>query len=345
MMSFAMCMRTYRHNANQLVKHDSLGPVEALIVVNAQKVMMKRTALLMLVTCVCLGVLATEIPAQDRSKYPTHLKPSGSGIDWVAFYDTADALTAAARNELRHHLDIAYGEDPKQKLDLYLPRGEPSGPVFVFIHGGGFVEGDRSHYGYIARPFAADGVATVVISYRLSPNHYPDQVHDVQAALEWVYLNIAAYGADPQRIVIGGHSAGAILSSFVSVDRSWLRARSLPEDLIKAYVPISGPYDLRTRGGFVDNFLPDDSNRAEASPILNIRDVSASAVVAVGSREEAYLASSKSFVDAVRGKGGSAELIVLEGMTHDATALCMGDGDGPLYAAVKSLLNTLEALP
>lgn len=307
--------------------------------------MKKCTGLMMLITCVCLGVLATEIPAQDRNKYPTHQKPPGSGIDWVAFYDTADDLTATARNELRHHLDIAYGEDLKQKLDLYLPRGEPTGPVFVFIHGGGFVEGDRSHYGYIARPFAADGIATAVISYRLSPNHYPDQIHDVQAALEWVYLNIAAYGADPDRIVIGGHSAGAILSSFVSVDRSWLRARALPEDLIKAYVPISGPYDLRERGGFVDNFLPDDSKRAEASPILNIRDVSARAVVAVGSREEAYLASSRSFVDAVRSIGGSAELVVLEGMTHDATALFMGDSDGPLYAAVKSLLDTGEALP
>jgi len=327
------------------MKSDSLGPVEALAVVEALKEMKKCTGLMMLIICIFLGVLATEIPAQDRSKYPTHLKPTGSGIDWVAFYDTADALTATARNELRHHLDIAYGEDPKQKLDLYPPRGEPSGPVFVFIHGGGFVEGDRSHYGYIARPFAADGIATVVISYRLSPNHYPNQVHDVHAALEWVYLKIAAYGADPERIVIGGHSAGAILSSFVSVDRSWLLARALPQDLIKAYVPISGPYDLRKPGGFVDNFLPDDSKRAEASPILNIRDVSAPAVVAVGSREEAYLASSRSFVDAVRSKGGSAELVVLEGMNHDATALAMGDSDGPLYAAVKSLLDTLGVLP
>jgi esterase/lipase superfamily enzyme len=128
------------------------------------------------------------------------------------------------------------------------------------------------------------------------------------------------------------------LSAFVSVDSSWLTAVSLPEDLIKGYVPISGPYDLRKPGGFVDNYLPDDSKRAEASPVLNIHDPSAKAVVAVGSLEKAYLESSKTFVDVIREKGGSAELLVLEGMAHDATALSAGDKDGPLVAALIELI-------
>ena len=270
--------------------------------------------------------------------YPTHLKSSSSGIDWIAFYDKADALTAETRMELQHHLDISYGEEQKQKLDLYLPQGKPAGPIFIFIHGGGFVEGDRAHYGYVARPLALHGIMTVVMSYRLSPDHYPEQVHDVLAVLGWVYRNIADYGGDASQIYIGGHSAGAILSAFVSVDRSWLTAVSLPEDLIKGYVPISGPYDLRKPGGFVDNYLPDGSSRAEASPVLNIHDLSAKAVVAVGSLEKAYLESSKTFVDVIREKGGSAELLVLEGMAHDTTALSAGDKDGPLVAALIELI-------
>ena len=282
--------------------------------------------------------MTTLVDAQDRSKYPTHLNSSSSGIDWIAFYDKADALTAETRMEFQHHLDISYGEEQKQKLDLYLPQGKPAGPVFIFIHGGGFVEGDRAHYGYVARPLAPQGIVTVVMSYRLSPEVYPLQVHDVQAALGWVYRNIADYGGDASQIYIGGHSAGAILSAFVSVDSSWLTAVSLPEDLIKGYVPISGPYDLRKPGGFVDNYLPDDSKRAEASPVLNIHDLSAKAVVAVGSLEKAYLESSKTFVDVIREKGGSAELLVLEGMAHDTTALSAGDKDGPLVAALIELI-------
>jgi len=72
----------------------------------------------------------------------------------------------------------------------------------------------------VARPLAAQGIVTVVMSYRLSPAHYPEQVHDVQAALGWVYSNISDYGGDALQIYIGGHSAGAILSAFVSVDSS-----------------------------------------------------------------------------------------------------------------------------
>jgi len=181
-------------------------------------------SLLIVLTCICIGTATTGAVAQDRSKYPTHLNSSSSGIDWIAFYDKADALTTETRKALQHHLDISYGEDPKQKLDLYLPKGRPAGPIFVFIHGGGFVEGDRAHYGYVAGPLAAQGIVTVVMSYRLSPAHYPEQVHDVQVVLGWVYSNISDYGGDASQIYIGGHSAGAILSAFVSVDKSWLSA-------------------------------------------------------------------------------------------------------------------------
>lgn len=295
--------------------------------------------LLIFLNSICLA-MATPVIAQDRTKYPTHLTSSRSGIDWVTFYDKADAQTAATRLELQHHLGISYGEDPKQKLDVYLPHGKPDGPVFVFIHGGGFVEGDRAHYGYVARPLADKGIMTVIISYRLSPEHYPAQLNDVQAVLGWVYRNIADFGGDPSQIYIGGHSAGAILSAFVAVEGSWLAAKSLPEDLIKGFVPISGPYDLRKPGGFVDNYLTDDSRRAEASPILNIRSVTAKAIVAVGSMEKEYLASSKSFVEAIREKGGSAELLILEGMQHDATALSAGDQGGPVVSALIQLIET-----
>lgn len=291
-------------------------------------------------TCISAVLAATVAVAQDRSTYPTQQKPRGSGIDWVAFYDRADELTAQTRAELRHRLDIAYGEDPKQKLDLYFPQGEVTGPVYIFIHGGGFVEGDRAHYGYVALPLAAKGIVTVVMSYRLSPAHYPDQVHDVQAVLEWVYRHIGEYGGDPSQIYIGGHSAGAILSAFVSVDGAWLAGRSLPEDLIKGYVPISGPYDLREPGGFVDNYLPDDRKRAEASPILNIHNVFPRAIVAVGSLEQPYLEPSQAFVDAIVQKGGRAELIVLEGMAHDATALSAGDAEGVVVEALVRLMKS-----
>jgi len=294
---------------------------------------------LVLFSCICI-VFSNSAAGQDSSKYPTVMNPEKFSVDWAAFYRKTDAMTAAIRKELPHHLDLPYGEHPKQKLDLYLPKKRPnSGPIFIFIHGGGFVEGDRAHYGYVARPLAAHGVLTVVCSYRLSPAHYPDQADDIRAVVAWVFNNIATYGGDPNQIYIGGHSAGAILSSFVAVKNDWLAAMSLPPNLIKGFVPVSGPYDLRPVGSFIDFYLPDPAKGAEASPLLNIEYVAPTAVVAYGSQEEDFAESSQKFVRQYREKGGEATVLVLENMDHDDTALAAGEEQSPLTQAVLGLIR------
>lgn len=279
------------------------------------------------------------LPAQDKSNYPTQLHPERFSIDWKAFYERADEMTAATRKVLPHHLDIPYGRDPKQKLDLYLPSVAPTGPVFLFIHGGGFVEGDRAHYGYVGRPLAPHGFLTVVMSYRLEPAHYPAQAEDTAAALEWVYRNIARYGGDPERIFIGGHSAGAILSAFVSVGRDAMRSRSLPETPVKGFLPVSGPYDLRDFGSFVNVYLPEPELREEASPALQIADGPPPAVVVYGEKETHYAAPSRDFVEELRKKGGTARVLVLEGMDHDGTALALGYEESPLTRVLVDLMK------
>jgi acetyl esterase/lipase len=114
-------------------------------------------------------VWSTPASAQDWHTYATVRNPGQYAIDWRAFYERAQALTDAARAALPNRLDIPYGDDPKQRLDLYMPKGTVSrAPVFLFIHGGGFVEGDRRQYGFVATPLAAHGIITAVMSYRLS---------------------------------------------------------------------------------------------------------------------------------------------------------------------------------
>lgn len=277
---------------------------------------------------------------QDKSTYYTVQHPEKFAINWKAFYDRADDLTAAVRARLPHHLDLPYGRDPKQKLDLYLPASSGTGrPVFIFIHGGGFREGDRAHYGYVAGPLAARGVLTVVASYRLLPHRYPDQLNDTYDLVAWVFHKIVTYGGDPRRIYVGGHSAGAILSALVAVTTDWRQRMSLPADIVRGCAPISGPYDLRTAGGFVNDFLPDPKTRPQASPVLNIVTVPPRTVVAVGSLEEPFIKTSEELVEKIREKGGQAELVVLKGMGHDATALAAADGENPASRAILAMIE------
>lgn len=297
------------------------------------------TALAKLLTLLVVLGLPGRIDAQDWRSYFTVVNGEKFTTNWRAFYEQADALTKATRRAVTHHLDLAYGADPKQRLDLYLPAagGRPA-PVFLFIHGGGFREGDRAQYGFVARPLAARGIITAVASYRLLPHVHPDQVEDVELMVAWLHREIGRYGGDPARIVVGGHSAGAILSALVGVTTDWQARRALPIDVIKAIAPVSGPYDLRQATGFVADFLPDPARREAASPALRIARTPP-AIVAFGSLEKPYVEGSRAFVSALGAGGGRATLVELTGMTHDRTALAMGDPDSAVVQALVALIG------
>ncbi len=123
---------------------------------------------------------------------------------------------------------LAYGAAPNQEgqveellLDLYQPKGDTLGrrPAIVWVHGGGFIGGDRSGEADNATSFAKRGYVTVSISYRLGGGNVGQAItnaqHDAQAAVRWLRRYADQYGIDPDRIAIGGTSAGAITALFV----------------------------------------------------------------------------------------------------------------------------------
>ena len=153
--------------------------------------------------------------------------------------------------------DIAFGDNARQRLDIYAPsnRDEASAlPVIVFIHGGGWRDGDKAGYEFAGRALASRGFLTVVPNYRLSPAiHFPAFIEDGAAALHWVRTNIAYQGGDPERIVLVGHSAGAHIAALLAMDEQWLGA---DRSAIAGWVGMAGPYDFlpldtpATRGAF-----------------------------------------------------------------------------------------------
>jgi len=296
-----------------------------------------------LIFCSLLPFNVAVLSAQDSSTYYTVMHPDEFEIDWGAFYTTMNERTARVRQEFPHHLDLAYGDDPKQKLDLYLPAGEVAdAPVFLFLHGGGFREGDRAQYGAVAEPFVRQGIITAVASYRLTEDgfHYPDQPNDVKNAIKWLYENIQKYGGDPQSLYVGGHSAGAILSADIGVDRKWMFAAAVPREALKGIVPISGPYDMRQQGrpGEGSAYAPTPELSKRASPILHISDPAPAAVVAVGSTEK-YVASTEELTAKLKAAGSDAQYILLEGEDHKDTALSLANPDSPLFQAVLRMIK------
>lgn len=113
--------------------------------------------------------------------------------------------------------DLRYGDDERHTLDLYRPgEGGGAAPVLLFVHGGGFVRGDKRSpddpfNAHVGRWAARHGMIGAVMNYRRAPDHgWPAGGADVAAAIDWLHRNVADHGGDPARIVAMGTSAGAV---------------------------------------------------------------------------------------------------------------------------------------
>ena len=121
--------------------------------------------------------------------------------------------------------DIAYGPDDRQRLDVLQPKSasDTPMPILVFVHGGGFVRGERSDgaiFDNVLDYFTRHGVLGVNTTYRLAPEHqWPAAAEDLAATLAWVKEHAADYGGDPEKIFVMGHSAGAVhVASYVLME-------------------------------------------------------------------------------------------------------------------------------
>jgi acetyl esterase/lipase len=123
--------------------------------------------------------------------------------------------------------DLAYGADPRQKLDVYVPD-HPAGkaPVLLFFYGGSWQFGSRDQYRAFGQAFASLGIVTVVADYRLYPQvTYPAFVADGAMAAAWVHNHVAQYGGDPQRLFVSGHSAGGYIAVMLGAEPDYLKGR------------------------------------------------------------------------------------------------------------------------
>ena len=290
--------------------------------------------------------------AQDASNYYTVRHPEQFKTDWAGFYRQADAATAEVRSATRHTLDLAYGSDVKQRLDLYFPAAATSAaPVFLFFHGGGFREGDRAQYGFIAKSFTAHGIIAAISSYRLTGEgfFYPAQRDDAAQAMTWVYRNIGRLGGDPGRIYLGGHSSGAIMVAELGTDRTWLRKASIAVQALRGIVAVSAPYDLRTpeepeaKEVFWSGYVPTARLRGIASPMLHIVDPVPVFYVAAGATENSghddYASSSQTFVDKLRARGVEAHVLIVPGAGHRDTVQALGDDHSELFRSVLEMID------
>jgi arylformamidase len=149
-----------------------------------------------------------------------------------------------ARERLACKLDVAYGSDASERLDIF-PAGHVGAPVLVYIHGGYWRALDKRDQSFVAPPFVDAGAMVVLPNYALCPAVSIEHIAlQMVQAVAWAHRHAAEYGGDPSRIVVAGHSAGGHLAAML-LACDWRAVGSdLPANLVGAALSISGVFDL-----------------------------------------------------------------------------------------------------
>ena len=140
----------------------------------------------------------------------------------------------------------AYGNEPRQRLDVFQPvaAARPA-PVVVFFYGGSWRRGNRADYRFVGEALASAGIVAVIADYRLYPDvRYPTFIDDAAAAVAWTLREIARYGGDPRRVFVMGHSAGAYNAAMIALDPRWLAASGASPRQLAGWIGLAGPYDF-----------------------------------------------------------------------------------------------------
>lgn len=149
-----------------------------------------------------------------------------------------------ARQALSPALDVRYGPAAEETLDVFAAPG-PRAPVLVFIHGGWWRALDKADHSFLAPAFVQAGVTLVVPNYTLCPAATIEDITlQMVRAVAWTVREIAAYGGDPRRIVVAGHSAGGHLAAMLACCRWQQVGAGLPERAVQGALAISGLFDL-----------------------------------------------------------------------------------------------------
>lgn len=251
-------------------------------------------------------------------------------------------------------MDVAYGTDPAQKMDVYLPSGFVGlRPGVALIHGGGWQGGDKSFYGPSGRALAALGFVAFSLNYRLTPSsRYPAQADDVQRAVRWMRAHAADYQLDPARMGALGDSAGGHLSLILGTEETRDNSDAAlvgQSSRVQCVVDFYGPADLtaavpavpRTDGqryvaGVLRDLLggPPQENLAlarAASPLFSVDAKSAPTLIITGTDDPLVaLDQSERLADALHAAGVETVLAIIYKQGHGF----LHPGDPQTYGAM-----------
>ncbi len=246
----------------------------------------------------------------------------------------------------RRARDVAYGRGPRQRLDVYAPRRrEGRAAVAVFFYGGSWDSGRRQDYGWVGQALASRGFLTVIADYGLYPQvRFPGFLEDGARAVRWAQDHAEAFGGDPQRIVLVGHSAGAYNAAMLALDPRYLSAAGVDSRSIRAWAGLSGPYDfLPLTDPVARRTFGEAANPAATQPINFVRSDAPPTFLATGDDDTmVYPRNTVKLAARLRQAGVEVEEQHYRGIDHVRMVLALSRmfrGRAPVLAQMADFLQ------
>ena len=239
--------------------------------------------------------------------------------------------------------DVAFGNDPRQRYDVYAPESANGRlPLLVFFYGGNWASGSKDDYVWMGHALASMGYVVVLPDYRLVPDHpYPDFVQDGATAIKHAIAHARDYGGDESRLGLMGHSAGGYIAAMQPLDPQYLG--ELP---VKAVIGLAGPYDFypfdvdASRNAFGHWPRP-----AETQPVNHVRKRDTHFLLMHSRADKVVMTKNAVNLDkALRAKGTPSTLKLYETLSHQDMAAAFSipfRGKGTVFADAKSFLASV----
>ena len=253
------------------------------------------------------------------------------------------SISNAVRARLGEPLRLSYGPSELEKLDIYRAR-KPNAPIFLFVHGGSWRGGSARNNAYPAEMFVNAGANFIAIDFidiKQAGGDLRAMAAQVRSAVAWVYKNAASFGADANRLYVGGRSSGAHLTA-VALVTDWERNYGVAADIVKGGICSSGMYDLKPvrlskRSSFIR--LTDEMEES-MSPQRHLDRLRAPIVVTCGTNETPeFQRQARDFAAAVKAAGMSVELIEAPNYNHYEMGESFGNPYGPSGRAALALMK------
>ena len=263
--------------------------------------------------------------------------PRSAVVNHLEIMDGWKNKSLVARAQSECLIDMAYGPDIDERLDIFLTKKE-NAPCLMFIHGGYWRASDKSEFSFIAKSYADAGATVFVVNYGLAPRLKLEMIiQQIHRATQWVYEHAQEYGANPQELYLSGHSAGGHMTTMMLCSQ-W---KGQPHLKIKGGFSISGLYDLEPLidASFINTILQLDLVSAKAmSPIHQLLKPTIPLWTCVGGDESREFHRQNKIIattwpDSFRGS------IAMPHHNHFSIMDAMGDPSTPLFQDVLKMLN------